>query len=547
MQPAEFQPGQVAAQLASALEASLAAAGGGLGVLPRPPCDDCPFWEGYRLKSANGGWTNYVHIGPSDPAPLVVCVHGLSGSIATFELLLPSLLRFGCRVLAYDLYGFGMSQKPRNVRLDVDTFINQLGELLDSVASARPVFLLGHSMGGVIAAEFARRMPDRVTRMLLSAPAGLLKKAETPHRCLLFSCLRRPHGCILLHAANMLTRCFGRCGRRYILREGGGVGEPDVREPQKFREFTLRNKQRFASNVNRSVTVYLGALRSMPLWEDDFCEALRELAAGRVPILFVWGDEDGVVPWSEVQHRMHEIFGERSTSCILIESAGHGICLENAHQIAEIATCWFTDHRASFWSDFLARWHLHGEIHQAALRNSLSSTADHPGGCVVSSATTIGSVAPPPGATDGRMGVGLAGPSIQGGDGSQRHPHLQVQLPQQQLDMQPQSYLGSEGSLGLACQDEGAVCHGDAMASTTSGIGAASDASTHAGASSEMLEFVQQPALSHQVGKLPPTARPSAESIALSKQLGAPLPPMGSGVDCGAPGGKNFDSQFACL
>jgi len=335
------------------------------------------------------GRVNYLLRGPPAPAPLVVCLHGLNGSTDSFAAVEPQLRAAGLRVLLFDWYGFGLSSATRK-RLNHETYVEQLVDLLDAlgVGPEERLLLLGFSMGGVVAVEFAVRYPLRVERVLLVAPGGLLLKEETPCQPFVFGCLRARCGCCVLHLVACLAFCcylplslFAR-GKRFEK-----AFSPDVREPERFASVRRTNSQRFAWDIRRSLTSYLRVLRSMPLWADDFRDAYRRLARGRVPVLFLWGDDDCTVPWSEVADEVVELFADRGASCIRLPGAGHGLLLEDAEEVGRYAAAWFHDLRDPDWLRLLERFRLGApdapEARDANPRASETAPAPEVVGCRV--------------------------------------------------------------------------------------------------------------------------------------------------------------------
>lgn len=133
---------------------------------------------------------------------------------------------------------------------------------------------------------------------------------------------------------------------------------PDVREPARFTKFQHEQKERTASTLRSAVDAYLSSLRYMPLWQDYFHESYTQLAAGPVPVLFLWGTEDCTLPWDEAKDMLREIFGPRGASCIMLSGAGHGLCLEDADQVAQLAFAWVRDVQDQNWWNCLAAWRL---------------------------------------------------------------------------------------------------------------------------------------------------------------------------------------------
>ncbi|CAK0869289.1 unnamed protein product [Prorocentrum cordatum] len=318
---------------------------------PRP----CPFIRG-ELAQLPRGRVNYTLRGPAG-APLVACVHGLHGSLSTFASLEPQLVAFGFRVLAFDLYGFGLSAAPRGL-LDHRGYAEQLASLLDAlVGSQEPVLLLGFSMGGLVAVEFASRWPQRVRRLLLVAPAGLLSREDAPCQ-LLLRCLRGRCGCCLQHLAAGLMCCCGCVVARVLSGDRHArTFEPDVREPEKFTEHSQRTLAQFRWDVRRSVNSYLRVLRLMPLWEGDSEELYAWLAGSGVPVMFLWGDDDQTVPWSDAEEAVGRLFGPGgATSCVLLHGAGHGMVHEDAFEVAKHAAAWLGDSQDPAWKQCLQRF-----------------------------------------------------------------------------------------------------------------------------------------------------------------------------------------------
>jgi pimeloyl-ACP methyl ester carboxylesterase len=114
------------------------------------------------------GPVRYVDFGGPDGAPLVVCVHGLGGSLVNWMAVAP-LLTGACRVIALDLAGHGLSEaKGRGT--DVHSNRRLLDRFLREVVRG-PVLLMGNSMGGLITLLEGDRSRDLVTGMVLIDPA----------------------------------------------------------------------------------------------------------------------------------------------------------------------------------------------------------------------------------------------------------------------------------------------------------------------------------------------------------------------------------------
>ena len=112
-------------------------------------------------RSASG--TGYELTGPSS-APVVVLVHGLGLTRATWDGFVPALAQ-DYRVLAYDLCGHGESALPQD-KPSLTVLSGQLVNLLDELGIAR-VAIVGFSLGGMINRRFAMDRPGRVSALVI--------------------------------------------------------------------------------------------------------------------------------------------------------------------------------------------------------------------------------------------------------------------------------------------------------------------------------------------------------------------------------------------
>jgi len=121
--------------------------------------------DGLRLRTRR-----WMPDGP--PRSAVVLVHGLAEHTGRYEHVGAGLAARGHDVRGSDLRGFGESEGPRAALSSWDDY---LGDLAGDLAAARsvgaPVVLLGHSLGGLIAASYALSDRPRPDLLVLSSPA----------------------------------------------------------------------------------------------------------------------------------------------------------------------------------------------------------------------------------------------------------------------------------------------------------------------------------------------------------------------------------------
>jgi len=114
------------------------------------------------------GPVHYVDHGGAPEGPLLVCVHGLGGSLLNWAALAP-LLTPTCRVMALDLAGFGHTRSgARSTSVQANQRL--LHRFLTEVAGT-PAILVGNSMGGLISILQAAERPDTVAGLVLVDPA----------------------------------------------------------------------------------------------------------------------------------------------------------------------------------------------------------------------------------------------------------------------------------------------------------------------------------------------------------------------------------------
>lgn len=107
-------------------------------------------------------------------SPLLL-LHGFDSSFLEFRRLAP-LLSSQHQLFIPDLFGFGFSPRQRNAAYGPAAVLDHLEVLVDAIqqrCGSTPVQLIGASMGGSVALELARRLPERIGALLLLAPAGL--------------------------------------------------------------------------------------------------------------------------------------------------------------------------------------------------------------------------------------------------------------------------------------------------------------------------------------------------------------------------------------
>ncbi len=126
----------------------------------------------------SAGEVHYRLEGPEDGEP-VLLIHGFAGPMFVWDGVIPKLTAAGYRVLAFDGYGRGFSDRPDGV-YDASLADTQIGELLHRLAIRGKVHVVGYSAGGIAAAVYAGRHPGSVASLSLIAPGGFAPKRPLP-------------------------------------------------------------------------------------------------------------------------------------------------------------------------------------------------------------------------------------------------------------------------------------------------------------------------------------------------------------------------------
>jgi len=128
-----------------------------------------------QFADLTDGKIHYVWVEPEPQnanGEIVVMGHGLYVPHFMFAKNAQGLSEAGYRVLMYDHFGHGYSDRPTR-DYNAALFNREVGELLQAVEINQPVILAGQSMGGLISARFAATHPEKVKKLVLFVPAGL--------------------------------------------------------------------------------------------------------------------------------------------------------------------------------------------------------------------------------------------------------------------------------------------------------------------------------------------------------------------------------------
>ncbi len=114
---------------------------------------------------------NHVHFVQQGQGAPVILIHGLAASLLDWTELLPTLASNGYAGYALDLLGHGNSYKPPRLEdYHIENVFDHFRAWLEQLQPASPLILVGHSLGGYLAMEYALRYPGRVRALVLGNP-----------------------------------------------------------------------------------------------------------------------------------------------------------------------------------------------------------------------------------------------------------------------------------------------------------------------------------------------------------------------------------------
>ena len=110
---------------------------------------------------------NFIQQGQGRP---IIMIHGLAASLHDWDDLVPALAQRGYRAYALDILGHGDSPKIDSRAYQMNWLFEHLCGWIDSLGLTQPPVLIGHSLGGYLTLEYARRFPDRAHGLILVDP-----------------------------------------------------------------------------------------------------------------------------------------------------------------------------------------------------------------------------------------------------------------------------------------------------------------------------------------------------------------------------------------
>jgi pimeloyl-ACP methyl ester carboxylesterase len=253
--------------------------------------------HGHRLAYRIGGRSR------DSDRPVLLLVHGIADSSDSWRRILPGLAR-RFTVIAPDMLGHGDSDKPRH-DYSVGAYANVLRDLMVALDIERAT-LIGHSLGGGVAMQFAYQQPLRCERLVLVSSGGLGREVSWILRALAapgveyFMPVIFPSG--MRYAGNVVSNGLRRLGLRPGVlanewRAYAALTEPAKRGP-------------FVATLRSVIDVGGQAITAHD----------RLYLTSHLPTLIVWGERDRIIPVGHATAAHEAWAGSR---LVIFERSGH--------------------------------------------------------------------------------------------------------------------------------------------------------------------------------------------------------------------------------
>lgn len=231
-----------------------------------------------QLLQVHGKSVAYYDEGPKSGAPVVVAIHGLPGSGRDFRWLAPELTS-RCRLIRLDMPGFGdtpLASMPLTSVADRAAFVVAVASALD----LQRYHLLGHSMGGALAAKAAALDASRVQSVALISSIG-----PRPHQ--LYRRLAKFWWLVPLVRGRVMERLFNPPIKKVFARGGFRGPYPEGAELHTMRCIYGMSFETHGETVaSLQVPTFISYCADDPLIEEPIFEALVALAPAGPRLVF---------------------------------------------------------------------------------------------------------------------------------------------------------------------------------------------------------------------------------------------------------------------
>ena len=235
--------------------------------------------------------------------PVLLLIHGMAGSLENWREVIEPLAR-NHTVIAPDLPGHGGSGGGRG-DYSLGAHAASLRDLLVTLGHDR-VTVVGHSLGGGIAMQFAYQFPETIERLVLVSSGGLGPEVNPVLRA------------AALPGADLFIAATASAGRSVGSTLGRGLSAIGLRPTADVAE-VARGYASLADPDRRAA--FLATLRGVVDVGGQVVNAADRLyLAADIPVLIMWGDHDPIIPVHHAEHAHDAMPGSR---LVIFEDVGH--------------------------------------------------------------------------------------------------------------------------------------------------------------------------------------------------------------------------------
>lgn len=259
------------------------------------------------------GYVHYELKGP-DTGQVVVLIHGAGSGYYAWDPNFEVLAQQGFRVLRYDLYGRGYSDRPE-LDYDLPLFRNQLTELLDTLGLDKDTInLVGVSMGTTIAIDYAERNPDKVAHLVLVDPASLGMGAAPWF-------VSKPVVSPLLFTFYWRPRAVDKQMKEFHDQNTVPEYRPKTEDQMKYEGFKRAIRSTWIHTLGLNMT-----------------SGMDKIASTDIKTHLIWGKSDPLIPYEASKEYLKHM---PKSSLHIIEKAGHLSNYEKPQEVNALIQSFF--------------------------------------------------------------------------------------------------------------------------------------------------------------------------------------------------------------
>ena len=268
-------------------------------------------WRNYNIRY----WESLPDNADAD-LPAVVMIHGYAAMVEHYRRTFAGLTRQGThRLYGLDLLGFGLSDKPggNDVDYSAGLWARQVSDFLEAKGETRAI-LIGHSLGGMVVMEVARRYPQKAAALVLIDSAGLPDQGDAEREA---ANRQRKRGALDLDFGEIMYKSIQLPGvgeafamlltNENMARRGlqNAYWKPERVTPQLVRQFVAPLRTPGARDSYLAITRGFAKFQ-LPLKPGDLS----------LPVLILWGEHDRSMPPRTMLPRFQRLFPQAETQII---------------------------------------------------------------------------------------------------------------------------------------------------------------------------------------------------------------------------------------